>query len=295
MNGIDIAGHQKGINLAAVPCDFVIIKATQGTSFVNPEFIKQISQAMALNKYIGIYHYAGGGAGAVPEAEHFIKTIKPYIGKAILVLDWEGEQNPKFNSPTYAMAFLNYVKQQTGIVPFIYMSKSVCRQYSRYWDSSFPLWAAQYKKVPPTTYVYNPWTDDKGFGAWNTCKIYQYSSKGQLPGYGGALDLDLSYIDGAEWLRWASGDLVPEQQTEPIPPQTTSGTNVYPTLKRGDRSEYVRAWQTFLNLNGYSCGTADGIFGAKTLKAVKAWQKAHGLKADGIIGAKTWASLPMLS
>ena len=38
MNGIDISGHQQGIDLAAVPCDFVIIKATQGISFVNPDF-----------------------------------------------------------------------------------------------------------------------------------------------------------------------------------------------------------------------------------------------------------------
>ena len=31
MNGIDISNWQKGIDLAAVPCDFVIAKATQGT------------------------------------------------------------------------------------------------------------------------------------------------------------------------------------------------------------------------------------------------------------------------
>lgn len=68
----------------------------------------------------------------------------------------------------------------------------------------------------------------------------------------------------------------------------------YPTLRKGDKNEYVRAWQTFLNLNGYDCGTNDGIFGNKTLNAVKAWQKNHGLVADGIIGPKTWATLPII-
>lgn len=68
----------------------------------------------------------------------------------------------------------------------------------------------------------------------------------------------------------------------------------YPTLRKGDRNEYVRAWQTFLNLNGYDCGMNDGIFGQKTLNAVKAWQKNHGLTADGIIGPKTWATLPII-
>ena len=55
----------------------------------------------------------------------------------------------------------------------------------------------------------------------------------------------------------------------------------------------MKAWQTFLNLNGYSL-VADGIFGSKTEAAVRAWQKAHPEcgKPDGIIGPKTWASLP---
>ena len=68
MNGIDISKWQKGINLAAVPCDFVIVKATQGVNYTSPEFKNQISQAQALDKLIGVYHYAGGG-GAISEAE----------------------------------------------------------------------------------------------------------------------------------------------------------------------------------------------------------------------------------
>ena len=62
----------------------------------------------------------------------------------------------------------------------------------------------------------------------------------------------------------------------------------YPTLKLGDRNEYVRHWQKFLNLNGYYCGVEDGIFGKNTELAVKQWQLAHDLVPDGIIGPKTW-------
>ena len=280
MNGIDISRYQKGINLAAVPCDFVIVKATQGTAYISPKFSKQIGQADRLGKLLGVYHYAGGG-GAIPEAEHFLKTVKEYIGRAILVLDWEGEQNPNFGNPEYAKAFLHYVKEKTGITPFIYMSKSVCRQYS--WDSSFPLWCAQYKNQQQTGYQDNPWTDSKGFGAWQNCQILQYSSKGRLNGYNGNLDLNKAYISAEEWIMYANGEI---EHSEPI--------TEYPLLKKGDRNEYVRHWQMFLNLNGYACGNADGIFGIKTETAVKKWQKDHGLKADGIIGSKTWASLPMM-
>ena len=72
----------------------------------------------------------------------------------------------------------------------------------------------------------------------------------------------------------------------PTQPQTTT-----PTLKLGDNNEYVRAWQKMLNLHKYNCGTEDGIYGPKMLKAVKKWQEDHGLIPDGIIGPKTWATV----
>ena len=63
------------------------------------------------------------------------------------------------------------------------------------------------------------------------------------------------------------------------------------TLQNGNTGENVKALQILLNGLGYGCGTADGAFGAKTLAAVKKFQKAKGLTADGIVGAKTWAAL----
>ena len=274
MNGIDISKWQKGINLAAVPCDFVIVKATQGVNYTSPEFKTQISQAQALGKLIGVYHYAGGG-GAIAEAEYFLNVVRDYIGKAILVLDWEGEQNPNFLNPGYAKAWLEYVKQKTDVIPFIYMSKSVCRQYK--WDASFPLWCAQYKNQQPTSYQSNPWTDTKGFGAWSDCAILQYSSKGRLEGYNHNLDLDKAYINEAQWIAYAQGDIKPiDLATKPI-------------LRKGDHNDYVKAWQTLLDANGYNL-KPDGIFGDKTEQAVIKWQQAHGMEA-GYIGPQTWETI----
>ncbi len=65
----------------------------------------------------------------------------------------------------------------------------------------------------------------------------------------------------------------------------------YPTLRLGDQNDYVLAWQKFLNLAGFPCGLEDGIFGSNTLIAVKAYQASRGLDDDGVIGAKTWASI----
>lgn len=66
-----------------------------------------------------------------------------------------------------------------------------------------------------------------------------------------------------------------------------------PTLRRGSSGEYVTLLQTKLIQLGYDLSPygADGKYGAKTENAVKAFQKDHGLVADGICGAKTWNAL----
>ena len=64
-------------------------------------------------------------------------------------------------------------------------------------------------------------------------------------------------------------------------------------LKQGSSGSQVRTLQTKLNRWGYNCGTVDGIFGTKTLNAVKQFQRNNGLTVDGIVGAKTAAALGM--
>ena len=207
MNGIDISGWQKDLNLEVVPCNFVIIKATQGVKYTSKTFKEQIDKAIALGKLVGVYHYAGGG-GVEAEADYFLSVVKDYIGKAILCFDWEGEQNPNFGNPSYAMSWLKYVKKKTGITPFLYMSKSVCRQYDWTAVKGFPLWCAQYANRTNTGYKREPWTDSKGFGAWKSPAIYQYSANGRLTGYNANLDLDKAYISAEEWKAYASGETV---------------------------------------------------------------------------------------
>ncbi len=49
--------------------------------------------------------------------------------------------------------------------------------------------------------------------------------------------------------------------------------------------------QTALANAGYYKGAVDGKLGAKTRDAIGQFQKDHGLKADGVIGKRTWAEL----
>lgn len=57
-----------------------------------------------------------------------------------------------------------------------------------------------------------------------------------------------------------------------------------------NRGEDVKRLQIGLNKHGYNL-QVDGIFGQATEKAVKDFQKKHGLVVDGVVGAKTWKAL----
>lgn len=63
-----------------------------------------------------------------------------------------------------------------------------------------------------------------------------------------------------------------------------------PTLRKGDRGESVKQLQSKLRDRGYTVAV-DGIFGNKTLEAVKAYQADHGMTVDGVVGPKTWNAL----
>lgn len=87
--------------------------------------------------------------------------------------------------------------------------------------------------------------------------------------------------------RYIRGYCVPN-----YPKEASTGGNIsLPTLKNGSKGDSVKALQILLNGFGYSCGTADGIWGSKTQAAVIKFQKVNGLTQDGIVGNETWSAL----
>jgi putative chitinase len=67
-----------------------------------------------------------------------------------------------------------------------------------------------------------------------------------------------------------------------------------PRLKRSDEGDAVELLQRALAAKGFSPGALDGDFGPRTEGAVKAFQAAVGLTADGVVGVKTWKALEPL-
>ncbi|MGR1084061.1 GH25 family lysozyme, partial [Olegusella massiliensis] len=228
LHGIDIysGDGDAGINIATIPADFIIVKATQGTTYVNPYFQQHARETLAAGKLLGIYHFVDTTKGALNEARHFVNTIKGtlggmnYIGKATLFLDWENNdvtgQNNIGKGPKYAKTFLDEVSRLTGgVKPLIYMSKHVTGE-SYNWkevaDAGYGLWMAQYLNkyynngvnghVDNPTLIYDDASDNQK--EWPKPTLYQYTSRGRLPGYSKELDMNVFYGTPQYWKYLAS-------------------------------------------------------------------------------------------
>jgi peptidoglycan hydrolase-like protein with peptidoglycan-binding domain len=81
----------------------------------------------------------------------------------------------------------------------------------------------------------------------------------------------------------------PPNQAQPLNIQANANRSL-PNLRFGDSGDAVRVLQRLLLNNRYAV-KVDGAFGALTETAVKAFQNQRNLKADGIVGSRTWREL----
>ena len=64
-----------------------------------------------------------------------------------------------------------------------------------------------------------------------------------------------------------------------------------PLLRKGSNDPAVRDLQEALKALGYDPGPVDGIFGSATEAAVKQFQQAREIAADGVVGRVTWINI----
>lgn len=225
LNGIDISGWQGDIDLAKLNFDFVIVKATEGTGYVNPYCDKKVQQAIKLGKKWGFYHFASGG-DAVTEANYFVDNCANYFHHGIPVLDFEADAIKR--GVSWAKKFLDRVYERTGVRAMVYMSQSVTTQYD--WSSvaaNHGLWVAKYPAVTHPDFSYAP--DFTGsIGAWKFIAIWQYCSDGRISGYNANLDLNHAYMTLEAWDKYAGVETVNTTK-----PEVDDGKNVS-TLENED-------------------------------------------------------------
>ena len=253
MNLIDIASWQHGINLPTMfaqnPIDGVIVKATQGTSYINPDYAAWSKWLNDNGKPFGLYHYLDL-YGAEKEAQHFVETAKPYIGRATLTADYEG--NTVRKGSAYLKAFLDEVYRLTGVKPFVYVSQSFIATggFGDIANAGYPLWIAQYAdKAMVNGFLDHPW--QKGsVSPFSSYSMHQYTDCGRLNGWGGNLDFDKFYGTVEDWNALAKGntpDAKPTPAPTPIPvkPYKPAGPDI---VLRTLKNEFGIGTERIMNL-----------------------------------------------
>lgn len=192
---IDIASYQAGLDLraAASEIDGVIIKATEGTGYVNPSCDEHWGQACDAGLLRGFYHFAGD-SDPVAEADYFMQHTAGYFGSGVPVLDWEGNQDV-----AWVNAFVRRVHDVKGVWCWIYANPWRFNQGGV--EQNCMRWVASYPEVSSPTFAQAEGWDapsaDGVVGAW------QFASDGRLSCWGGNLDFDLFYGDAAAWRKYA--------------------------------------------------------------------------------------------
>lgn len=198
VNFIDISSYQADLNLVAVSSSIqgVIVKATEGTSYVNPYCDRHYQQAKSANLLRGFYHFAGSG-DPLAEAAFFYRNVLGYLHDGIPVLDWEGNQ-----TVDWVNKFGRQFHNLTGIWPWIYANPWRFNQGGV--EPNCARWVASYPEVAHPTFAQAAsWkcpTADGNVVAWQFC------SDGRLSGYNANLDCSVYYGDRESWLRYADCD-----------------------------------------------------------------------------------------
>lgn len=215
---IDISNHQAGkADPASLPCDGAVMKATEGTTYVDRYCDSMMQSCIKANKVRGFYHVLTSATGTA-QAEFFYNNCKNYFHDAIPVLDIEGYGSYP-NDPGRAYDFCNAIIKWTGVPPLLYMNGScvASADYSGCVSLGCGLWIANYP-AGSKSFEWAEQNTSKMFntGEWPFAAMWQFTSTGRLDGYNGNLDLDLFFGDVTAWNKYAGVNTADEKHTTSV-------------------------------------------------------------------------------
>lgn len=241
-DGIDVSGWQGNIDYSEVASsgiEIVYMKASEGTSFVDPYFNQNYTNAKANGLKVGFYHYltARSNSEAVAEANFFVSTISGMIPDCRLAMDFESFGNLSVEEINeIGLTFMQTVESLSGKEMVIYSDTSNASNIFGGGLTNYPLWVAQYEVEEPTPN-----------GNWDSWVGWQYTDAGEISGINGYVDRD----------RFTDGILLNENSEVPLPDNTnrpSAGGTTTITIQRGQTLsgialEYNTTVQILVELN----------------------------------------------
>jgi lysozyme len=181
IRGVDVSSYQGDINwevMAEQNIQFAFIKATEGSSFVDPYFKHNFTEAQKTHLRIGFYHFFSYDSQGMTQAENFIATVPKISDMLPPVIDIEFYGDKEKNLPDknkaqqelHAMIDLLY--EHYGKMPILYATEKSYRLYIANEFENCDIWIRNV--------FFEPSLDDKR--SWT---FWQYTDRMRLDGYTG--------------------------------------------------------------------------------------------------------------
>ncbi len=192
VRGVDVSSYQGKIDwetLSSQNLSFVFMKATEGSSWVDPCFSYNYEQAQNTQLRIGAYHFFSYDSSGEAQAEHFISTVEKINNMLPPVIDLEfygdKEKNPAQPKQVREQLdiMLKKLEQHYAQKPIIYATE---KSYSMYLSGSYEEYDIWIRNVitKPSLSDNRQWT------------FWQYTNREQLEGYEGKekyIDMNVFY------------------------------------------------------------------------------------------------------
>jgi GH25 family lysozyme M1 (1,4-beta-N-acetylmuramidase) len=190
--GLDVSNFQSAVVPSRTPSDskpvdFCFIKATQGTSYINPRMAQQASSARAQGMVVGFYHFLEKG-NINAQVDYFLAHAAPADGD-LLAVDWE--TNPATSTYPTAAEKDTALKRVQTLRPthrcLLYCNTSFWKNIDKTSFAGDGLWIATAGYAAGSPPVQSAWA------------LHQYSTAGNY-------DHDVAAFDNRAALRaWAEG------------------------------------------------------------------------------------------
>lgn len=191
LEGIDVSSWQGNIDWVKVKASgisFAFIKATEGTSYVNPRFKKDWHESRSKGIIRGAYHFFDPTVSPTEQARNFVSAVgmlEP--GDLPPALDLEGEKWQRTNPQDriqMILTWLGTVETALELQPIVYASFAFANDVLKAGLSpelsNYRLWIAHYTNAAKPL-IPLPWTH------WD---FWQHTSQGKTPGIIGNVDHD---------------------------------------------------------------------------------------------------------
>lgn len=179
--GVDVSKYQGDIDyqlVAETGVSFVFIKATEGITYQDQNFLSNFSGFDDVDLVVGAYHFYESNDDPNEQLDKFITTVGDLSGHFPPVIDVETLHDIE-NAATLSndlVAFAEGLEAYYGSKPILYSSKSFANSYLIDF-SDYPLWLAEYEVAEPEI----P-------GNWETWAFWQWSQSGTIEGLDGYVD-----------------------------------------------------------------------------------------------------------